>query len=74
MVSTFTLRTDELNETLIETIKKLFVDKEIEIIVQDVQTDTDYLLKNPANKKHLLESISSLENNINTKSILEKDL
>lgn len=74
MVSTFTLRTDELNETLIETIKKLFVDKEIEIIVQDVQTDTDYLLRTPANKRHLLESISSLENNINTQSVLEKDL
>ena len=45
MVSSFTLRTEELNANFIETIKNLFADREIEIIVQDVQTDTDYLLK-----------------------------
>ena len=60
MVSSFTLKTDELDNNFLATIKKLFAGKEIEIIIQDSQTDTDYLLKNPANKSHLLASISSL--------------
>lgn len=59
--SSFTLKTDELDNNFLATIKKLFAGKEIEIIIQDSQTDTDYLLKNPANKSHLLASISSLE-------------
>lgn len=74
MVSTFTLRTEELNSSFIETIKNLFAGKEIEITVQDAQTDTEYLLQNPANKNHLLQSISSLENNQKTHMIAERDL
>ena len=73
MVSSFTLKTDELDNNFLATIKKLFAGKEIEIIIQDSQTDTDYLLKNPANKSHLLASISSLEQNekTHTKSLEE---
>lgn len=73
MVSSFTLKTDELDNNFLATIKKLFAGKEIEIIIQDSQTDTDYLLKNPANKSHLLASISSLERNekTHTKSLEE---
>ena len=63
MVSSFTLNTDELNISFLETIKNLFAGKEIEITVQDAQNDTDYLLKNQANKNHLLQSIASLESN-----------
>ena len=63
MVSSFTLNTDELNISFLETIKNLFAGKEIEITVQDAQNDTDYLLKNQANKNHLLQSIASLEIN-----------
>lgn len=67
MVSSFTLKTDELDNNFLATIKKLFAGKEIEITIQDSQTDTDYLLKNPVNKAHLLSSISSLEKNENIK-------
>lgn len=74
MISSFTLRTDELNASVIETIKKLFADREIEIIVQDAQTDTDYLLESPENKKHLLQSISSLENGQKPHILSESDL
>lgn len=74
MVSSFTLRTEELNANFIETIKNLFADREIEIIVQDVQTDTDYLLKSPENRKHLLQSIASLENGQRLHVISESDL
>lgn len=58
MVSSFILNTDELNASFLETIKKLFVGKEIAITVQDAQNGTDYLLKNQANKNHLLQSIA----------------
>ncbi|MBQ7365960.1 MAG: hypothetical protein IJW57_01910 [Spirochaetaceae bacterium] len=74
MVSSFTLRTEELNANFIETIKNLFADREIEIIVQDVQTDTDYLLKSPENRKHLLQSIASLENGQRLHVLSESDL
>ena len=74
MVSSFTLRTEELNANFIETIKNLFANREIEIIVQDVQTDTDYLLKSPENRKHLLQSIASLENGQRLHVLSEPDL
>lgn len=74
MVSSFTLRTEELNANFIETIKNLFADREIEIIVQDAQTDTDYLLKSPENRKHLLQSIASLENGQRLHVLSESDL
>lgn len=74
MVSSFTLRTEKLNANFIETIKNLFADREIEIIVQDVQTDTDYLLKSPENRKHLLQSIASLENGQRLHVLSESDL
>ncbi|MBR2362966.1 MAG: hypothetical protein IKA80_10045 [Spirochaetaceae bacterium] len=74
MVSSFTLRTEELNANFIETIKNLFADREIEIIVQDVQTDTDYLLKSPENRKHLLQSIANLENSQKIHVLSESDL
>lgn len=73
MISSFTLRTEELNADFIETIKNLFADREIEIIVQDAQTDTDYLLKSPENKRHLLQSISSLENSRKIHVLSESD-
>ena len=74
MVSSFILNTDELNVSFLETIKKLFAGKEIEITVQDAQNDTDYLLKNQANKNHLLQSIASLENNKAFHILSERDL
>lgn len=74
MVSSFILNTDELNVSFLETIKKLFAGKEIEITVQDAQNDTDYLLKNQANKNHLLQSIASLENNKPFYILSERDL
>lgn len=74
MVSSFTLRTEKLNANFIETIKNLFANREIEIIVQDVQTDTDYLLKSPENRKHLLQSIANLENSQKIHVLSESDL
>lgn len=73
MISSFTLKTEELDNNFLATIKKLFAGKEIEITIQDSQTDTEYLLKNSANKIHLMSSISSLENNKNVKVFSEEE-
>ena len=65
MVSTYRLQTDELSTDLINAIKQAFPHKEIEIIVQDVQDETEYLLSSPANKEHLLRAIQNLESRTN---------
>ena len=37
---------------------KMFKDSEIEIVIHEVEDETEYLLKSSANKAHLLQAIS----------------
>lgn len=71
MQSVYRLHADELDERLLNSIKLLFEDKLIEITITDVKDstqngngngahemdETDYLLRSPANQKHLLAAI-----------------
>jgi antitoxin YefM len=51
---------NELDESLVESIKTLYKDKEIEITVAEID-ETEYLLRNPENRAQLLRAIERVE-------------
>lgn len=66
MYSTYRLKASEIDKDFIKSLKEIFHDKEIEIIVQEVHEDeTDYLLKNPANRDNLIKAVKSANDNLN---------
>lgn len=69
MYSTYRLRADELSSTLLNAIKKTYHNREIEITVQEVQDETDYLMSSPANRDHLLKAIENISNHRNLVSV-----
>jgi type IV secretory pathway ATPase VirB11/archaellum biosynthesis ATPase len=44
MYSTYRLKADELSADFIQALKKTYRHREIEIIVQEIEDETDYLL------------------------------
>jgi len=44
--------------------KMLYISKEIEITIQEVEGETAYLLKTEANRRHLLRGIEEIQNGI----------
>ncbi len=58
MEAIYKLKANEVSTNLIDTIKILFKGKEITITVSSEPDETTYLTMNPANKKHLMESIA----------------
>jgi antitoxin YefM len=65
MYSTYRLRAEELSSNLIKAIKDTYHDREIEITVQEIQDETEYLLSTPANREHLLKSIENITKHTN---------
>ena len=64
MQTIYRLKASELNNNFLEGLKATFGDKEIEIIVYEVN-ETDYLLKSDANKVRLLKAIENVNNKTN---------
>jgi antitoxin YefM len=63
MTTTFRANANELDQDFFERLKAMFKGKEIEIIVHEAgeMDETDYLLSDPANRKHILDAHSRVE-------------
>jgi len=65
MYSTYTLNTDELTQQFISAIQQIYPGKKVEIVVQEVQDETEYLLKDP----QLLKAVEDIKNGKNLVSV-----
>jgi hypothetical protein len=61
MTSTYTLNTGELTPDFIATLRKMYPGKDVEIVVREAETDTEYLLSSPANRAQLLAALADIE-------------
>ena len=59
MEALYKIKANELDSLWIESIKKLFQDKNLIIKVSTELDETDFLTLYPANEKHLLENIAA---------------
>lgn len=60
METTIKINTDQLNIDVIESIKKMFPHKLVEIIIQPAD-ETEYILSNPAYAQELRERLADYE-------------
>jgi len=61
MYTEFHISANELDDEFIKAIRKMFKSKRISIIVEEDKDETNYLLKNEANRKMLLNSKKQVE-------------
>jgi antitoxin YefM len=73
MHTTYRLNANELDEKFIESLKALFKDRDIEIIVNEVD-ETAYLLRSEANKERLLKALENVEKGENLVEVQIGDL
>ena len=64
MQTIYQINANELDQSLLESIKAQFRNKEIEIVVSE-RDETDYLLRSPANRERLLRAVKDVEENRN---------
>lgn len=69
MELTYRLNANELNEDFINTIKKLYKGKDLEVTVQVKEDETEYLLKSPANREQLLKAVKDVKNKKNMRTL-----
>ena len=73
MNTIYRLNVNELDEKFIQSLKALFVDKDIEIVVSEVD-ETAYLLRSKANKERLLKAVENVEKGENLVDVQIGDL
>ncbi len=64
MQTIYQINADELDQKILDSIKVLFKDREIEIVVSE-RDETAYLLRSPANRESLLNAVGDVEENRN---------
>ena len=73
MFMTYRMKTEELDSRFLRTLKAMFKDKEIEIVVceaaQSEEDETTYLLKSQANRDRLLRAIENVAHGRNLVTI-----
>jgi len=74
MYSTYKLPADELSMDFLKALKKTYQHRQIEIIVQEVQDETEYLLSTTANREHLLRAIENVNSHTNLVTMKLDDL
>ena len=70
MQSSYRLKANDLDEKFIAGLKETYKDKDIEIIIYEVD-ETGYLLKSQANRERLMKAKNNIENGTN---LIEVDL
>jgi len=59
MEARYKIKANELDSTWIESIKKMFLNKNITIKITTDMDETDFLTMYPANEKHLLDNLAA---------------
>jgi antitoxin YefM len=70
MQSVHRLKANELDDRFLESLKAQWGDREIEIVISEAD-ETAYLMRNEANRQHLLKAVNDIEQRHN---LLEVDL
>ena len=73
MQTSYRLNANELNHHFLESLKTLFKDKEIEIVVYDVD-ETAYLSNSEANRQRLLQALENVKKGTNLIEVKIEDL
>jgi len=69
MLATYRINSNEINDIVIKNIFDNFKGKDIEITINEIIDETDYLNSSEENKKRLLTAIKDIENGYNLNSI-----
>ncbi len=68
MQTTYQLHSSELNENFIIAIRHLFADKNIKIVVTEMD-ETTYLSSSSVNHEHLMQVIQDIEAGVNLQEV-----
>ena len=74
MYTEFRLNANQLDIKFLNSLKALFKDKTISIIVEEEIDETEYLLTSEANRKMLLNRIKDVQEGKNMLGVTLKDL